>query len=188
MATYNLDQEQLSSEGIQTQNIVAKLDLDIELDLSYLSSQLTKSNYDPEQAPSLIFRVEDLPTVLITKSGALLFTGGDSMELILSAYECIARELAEVGVKPLKSKEEIEIQNVVSTLELPTEVDLHTLSINLGIENLEYEPEQFPGLVYRISDGPVTLIFSSGKVVITGARSTQDVLSAAESVRSLIPT
>ena len=46
----------------------------------------------------------------------------------------------------------------------------------LGLENIEYEPEQFPGLVFRMKDPKVViLIFSTGKVICTGARSKENV-------------
>jgi len=49
---------------------------------------------------------------------------------------------------------------------------LNAVALGLGFENIEYEPEQFPGLVYRIKQPKVVvLIFGSGKLVITGGKS-----------------
>jgi transcription initiation factor TFIID TATA-box-binding protein len=59
------------------------------------------------------------------------------------------------------------------------EINLNSLAISLGFENIEYEPEQFPGLVYRIRDPKVVaLLFSSGKIVCTGAKDPNDVMKA----------
>jgi transcription initiation factor TFIID TATA-box-binding protein len=188
MTSNFLDQDQLSSEGIDIRNIVAKLDLDVELDLHYLSSQFPNSSYEPEQYPSLIFRPENLPTVLITNSGILLFTGADSMDSIISAHKEVSNQLENIGLSDTGEEREIEIQNLVATFELENEIDLNQVSIELGLENIEYEPEQFAGLVYRIESGPSVLIFSSGKVVIAGGKSTHEIRSAASTVREQLPS
>ena len=186
MVSFNLNEDELSSAGVAIRNIVAKLDLDEEFDLSYLSSMIPNSSYEPEQYPSLVFRPSGLSTVLVTRTGKLLFTGGDSIESLRDTYRCISDELENIGVDHVGRVEEIEIVNVVSTFELDSNVDLNYLSINLGLENTEYEPEQFPGLVYRIENGPVVLIFSSGKVVVTGAESSSEILDAVNTIRGLI--
>lgn len=70
---------------------------------------------------------------------------------------------------------------------IDAEIDLNELSIELGLENIEYEPEQFPGLVYRPSDtNCVLLVFGSGKVVITGGRSVEEDTDAFEKLRNRI--
>ena len=186
MKSNNLNEEELSSEGIEIKNIVAKIDLSIELDLSYLNTQLPNSTYEPGKYPSLIFRPDNLPTILITNSGILLFTGGDSKKAIYEAYQVISSELESVGLPNTGDKNEIKIQNVVSTLDLDRSLNLNIISVELGLENIEYEPEQFPGLIYRITDGPVVLIFASGKIVITGGKSNQDIINAASVVRNKI--
>ena len=183
MASFNLNEDKLSSAGVAIKNIVAKLDLDEEFDLSYLSSKIPNSSYEPEQYPSLVFRPPGLSTVLVTRTGKLLFTGGDSIESLRDTYRRISDELEKIGVDDVGRIEEIEIVNVVSTFELDSNIDLNHLSINLGLENTEYEPEQFPGLVYRIEDGPVMLLFSSGMVVVTGAKSTPEILDGVNKIR-----
>ena len=186
MASFNLNEGKLSSAGVVIKNIVAKLDLDVEFDLSYLLSEMPNSSYEPENYPSLVFRPQGLSTVLVTRTGKLLFTGGDSTENLRNTYRRISEELENIGVDDVGRIEEIEIVNVVSTFELNSNVDLNHLSITLGLENTEYEPEQFPGLVYRIENGPVVLIFSSGKAVVTGAESTPEILDAVNKIRELL--
>jgi transcription initiation factor TFIID TATA-box-binding protein len=186
MDYFNLNEDDLSSAGVAIKNIVAKLDLKVELDLSYLSSEIPNSSYEPEQYPSLVFRPHGLSTVLITRTGKLLFTGGDSTECLRDTYRRISDELEKIGVDDVGRIEEIEIVNVVSTFELDSNFDLNHLSISLGLENTEYEPEQFPGLVYRIENGPVVMIFSSGKAVVTGADTTPEILDAVNTICELI--
>lgn len=186
MISNSLDEDKLSSCNIEIKNMVAKLDLDAELNLSYLSSQFPNSSYNPERYPSLIFRPEGSSTVLITMSGILLFTGGNSMESVSEAYRQVSKELNKIGLKNIKDEDEIRIVNVVSVFDLEMELDLNCLSIELGLENIEYNPEQFPGLIYRVENGPVALIFTSGKTVITGAESTDEILDATDTVRELV--
>ncbi len=71
---------------------------------------------------------------------------------------------------------EITVQNMVATVDLGARLKLDSIAITLGLENVEFEPEQFPGLVYRVRDPKVVmLIFSSGKVVCTGAKKIPDI-------------
>ena len=75
------------------------------------------------------------------------------------------------------------VQNMVATSDLGVEFNMNEVAVGLGLENVEYEPEQFPGLVYRVEEPKaVILVFGSGKIVCVGARSTEDVLKAVEKV------
>jgi transcription initiation factor TFIID TATA-box-binding protein len=75
----------------------------------------------------------------------------------------------------------IVIQNIVATADLSGELNLSEVALSRGLENVEYEPEQFPGLVYRIKEPKVVmLLFGSGKIVCTGARKIEDVSLAVD--------
>jgi len=75
------------------------------------------------------------------------------------------------------------VQNMVATSDLGAEFNMNEVAVGLGLENVEYEPEQFPGLVYRVEEPKaVILVFGSGKIVCVGARSTEDVSKAVEKV------
>lgn len=186
MNGFNINKKELSASGIDVRNIVAKLDLGIELDLEYLSSELNNSSYEPAQYPSLIFRPNGLSTVLITRTGILLFTGSNSIKKLQDTYERVTSELVKLGIENNRGLENIEVVNIVSTFDLNFDIDLNHLSIRLGLENIEYEPEQFPGIVYRIENGPVILIFSSGNIVITGATTTVEIIKAKNQIEELI--
>jgi transcription initiation factor TFIID TATA-box-binding protein len=181
-----LDQDELIEKEVAIRNIAAELDLEIELDLSYLSSEIEYSSYEPERYPSLIFRPPNLPTVLITKTGKLLFPGGSSVESIIDAYYTTVQELEDLGIKDIRGVEDLRVVNLVSTFQSEERLDLPELSIRIGLENVEYEPEQFPALIYRVEPDSVALIFSSGNVVITGATSCKEVLTAAQNVRDVV--
>ncbi|MCC6004975.1 MAG: hypothetical protein LM590_11620 [Thermofilum sp.] len=75
----------------------------------------------------------------------------------------------------------IEVQNIVASANLRGTVDLERAAFLL--ENSMYEPEQFPGLIYRMQDPKVVLlIFSSGKVVCTGAKKEEEVKRAVDNI------
>ena len=186
MTRFNIDKERLSASGINVKNIVAKQNIEIELDLDYLSSELPNSSFEPENYPSLIFRPVGLSTVLITRTGVLLFTGADSVANLQETYECVTSELENLEIESEKSIDDIEIVNIVTTFSVDSKLNLSHLCVRLGFENTEYEPEVFPGVIYRIDGGPVVLIFSSGNVVITGAISTKEILDAKNQIKKLI--
>ena len=72
---------------------------------------------------------------------------------------------------------------MVATADLGGELNLNEVAISLGLENVEYEPEQFPGLVYRIREPKVAmLLFGSGKIVCAGAKKVEDVSIAVEAL------
>ena len=90
----------------------------------------------------------------------------------------IADKLEKIGVKVYKNPEMV-IQNIVATSDLEGELNLSEVAMGLGLENVEYEPEQFPGLVYRLKEPKVVmLLFGSGKIVCAGARKTEEVTLA----------
>jgi transcription initiation factor TFIID TATA-box-binding protein len=75
------------------------------------------------------------------------------------------------------------VQNIVASSDLGQKINLNVIAITLGLERVEYEPEQFPGLVYRLDDPKVVLlIFGSGKLVCAGARIPQDIDKAVDKI------
>jgi transcription initiation factor TFIID TATA-box-binding protein len=83
----------------------------------------------------------------------------------------------------IPKKPEITIQNIVASADLHTVLNLNAIAIGLGLENIEYEPEQFPGLVYRLSVPKVVmLLFGSGKLVVTGGKKPADAEAAVEKI------
>lgn len=79
----------------------------------------------------------------------------------------------------------IEVQNIVASVDFGNRLNLNAIAIGLELENIEYEPEQFPGLVYRLDESSVVvLLFGSGKAVVTGAKTTEDVTRATNAVET----
>lgn len=137
--------------------------------------------YDPDQFPGLIFRLESPKvTSLIFKSGKMVVTGAKSTEELIKAVKRIIKTLKKHGIDII-GKPKIQIQNIVASANLHVNVNLDKAAFVL--ENNMYEPEQFPGLIYRMDDPKVVLlIFSSGKMVITGAKREEEVYTAVKKI------
>ena len=109
-------------------------------------------------------------------------TGAKSLEHVKTAIDLVTKQIAAAGV-PVNKDPEIVVQNFVATSDLGAPIDLNAIAISLGGGKVEYEPEQFPGLVYRIDEPKVVvLLFGSGKLVCTGARRPSDVEKAVEKI------
>jgi transcription initiation factor TFIID TATA-box-binding protein len=165
------------------ENVVASTSLGQELDLKAIALALGGSEYEPEQFPGLIYRIKEPKTaILLFRSGKVVCTGAKSLESVKTAIALVSKQIAAAGIT-VKKDPEITVQNIVATSDLGTQVDLNTVAITLGLNQVEYEPEQFPGLVYRLEEPKVVLLmFGSGKVVCTGARKPEDVEKAMEKI------
>ncbi len=161
-ATPNLD--------INIQNVVASASLDQKIDLLAIMKVFRNVEYRPKQFPGLVFRLKRPKTAtLIFSSGKMVCTGAKSEKMARSAVNKVVRELKNNGILILK-KPKIVIQNMVASANLQRRIDLE-IAADL-LDNVMYEPEQFPGLIYRMREPKtVLLLFASGKLVCTGAKS-----------------
>ena len=169
---------------IQIQNVVASSSLGSELDLRAIAAKLERAEYAPDEFPGLIYRLQKPKTaVLLFHSGKVVCTGGKSQKEVEESIRIISRLIRSAGQK-VTSRPVIEVQNIVSTGDLESEINLSSIALTLGLDRVEYEPEQFPGLVYRLDEPRVVvLLFGSGKLVLTGARRASDAQRAAEMVK-----
>ena len=183
MAPHYLMESDTYMTEIKVQNIVASTTFAEKLDLDVIAQSLEDAEYEPEQFPGLVYRLGNPKTAtLLFRSGAANCTGAKTIEDVKTTIKIIAEKLKKIGVKVYKNPE-IVIQNIVATSDLGGELNLSEVAIALGLENVEYEPEQFPGLVYRIREPKVALLlFGSGKIVCAGARTIEDVSLAVDKV------
>jgi len=135
---------------------------------SLLSQALEVSEYDPEKFPGLIYRIKEPKTALLLfGSGKAICTGGKSLNDVRESVDIVADKLLKAGI-PVERHPEITVQNIVATSDLGAGINLANIAISLGVEHIEYEPEQFPGLVYRLEDPKVVcLLFGTGKMVLS---------------------
>jgi len=168
---------------IKIENIVATTSLGKELDLQKMLIALVGAQYDTARFPGLVYRMKS-PKVamLLFRTGKVVCTGGKNIEDVHTALDLLVKQIAAAGM-PVNHKPEIIVQNIVASADLGCVINLNAVAISLSLEKVEYEPEQFPGLVYRL-DKPkvVMLIFGSGKVVCTGARKIEDLELAVEQI------
>ena len=157
-------------------NVVASTKLAEAFDLLKIEAKLEGAEYDKNKFPGLVYRVKaPKAAFLIFTSGKVVCTGSKNVEDVRTAIINLAKTLKSVGFENINMQPEIHIQNVVASADLKTDLNLNAVALGLGLENIEYEPEQFPGLVYRIKQPKVVvLIFSSGKLVITGGKSPEE--------------
>jgi len=167
------------------ENVVASTGVDRELDLDAVAEDLDGTDYDQEKFPGAVYRTQDPKSAaLIFRSGKIVCTGAKSTDDVYESLDIVFDELRDLGID-VPSNPEITIQNIVSSGDLGYPVNLNAVAIGVGLENIEYEPEQFPGLVYRLDDPHVvTLIFGSGKVVVTGAKEPADAGRALDIISS----
>jgi transcription initiation factor TFIID TATA-box-binding protein len=172
-----------SMTTIKIENVVATTLICKELDLQKTARALEGAHYDTDRFPGVVYRIKEPKTaMLLFRSGKVVCTGARSIADVGAAIAILARRIAAAGT-PVVKKPEILVQNIVASADLGTVLNLNTIAITLGLDRVEYEPEQFPGLVYRL-DTPkvVTLIFGSGKIVLTGARNTEDIEAAVKRI------
>ncbi len=142
---------------------------------------LEGADYDPEQFPGLVYRTQDPKSAaLIFRSGKIVCTGAKSTDAVRESLDIVFDELRDLQI-PVEDEPEIIVQNIVSSADLGRNLNLNAIAIGLGLENIEYEPEQFPGLVYRLDEPEVVaLLFGSGKLVITGGKQVEDARQAVD--------
>ena len=163
------------------ENIVASTVFAKTLDLNLIAQRIVDIEYEPDRFPGLVFRIKHPKTAtLLFTSGKGICTGAKNADEIRKVIHRISDELQHIGLEVYEKKDlDFEIRNIVATAALNGELNLSQVAMGLGLENIEYEPEQFPGLVYRLKEPKVVmLLFSSGKIVCTGGRTVDDVSKA----------
>ena len=167
---------------IKIENVVASTAIGTKLDLNEVIRVLEGADYNKE-SPGVVYRTASPKTAaLIFGSGKIVCTGAKSIADVSVGLSKVFEKLKEMGVQ-ITSKPEITIQNIVASADLGRVLNLNAIAIGLGLENIEYEPEQFPGLVYRLSNPKVVmLLFGSGKLVVTGGKRPEDAEAAVEKI------
>jgi transcription initiation factor TFIID TATA-box-binding protein len=171
--------------SISIENVVASASLDQKIDLLAIMKIFRNVEYRPKQFPGLVFRLKRPKTAtLIFGSGKMVCTGAKSEKMAIQAVNKVVRELKDNGII-IQGKPTITIQNIVASANLHGKIDLETAADIM--ENVMYEPEQFPGLIYRMSEPKVVmLLFASGKLVCTGAKYEGMVKEAVEKLHEIL--
>lgn len=168
--------------SVRVVNIVVSTSLEHDIPLEKMAAVLPNTEYNPEQFPGLVIRIKEPKTsALIFSSGKVVCTGAKTLEKVEESIAQIIQALKKINVE-ITIKPEITVQNIVASGQIGMDLNLNKLAMKL--DNTEYEPEQFPGLVYKLMEAKATfLLFSNGKIVCTGTKSEDEVHAA---VRKLI--
>jgi transcription initiation factor TFIID TATA-box-binding protein len=161
-----------SERSYKVQNIVATTSLGKPIPLTKLARTQPNTEYNPETFPGLVLRIkEPKSAVLVFSSGNLVCTGTKSISQVKQVIQAVIKQLKKINVN-ITTKPRITVQNIVASGTINLKLNLNFLALEM--ENTEYEPEQFPGLVYKLIEPNATfLLFSNGKLVCTGTKNKQ---------------
>ncbi|MFA5141386.1 MAG: TATA-box-binding protein [Candidatus Woesearchaeota archaeon] len=172
-----------NTKEIKVVNIVVSTSLEHDVPLEKMASTLSNTEYNPEQFPGLVLRIkEPKTTALVFSSGKVVCTGAKTMDEVSKSIAKIIKTLEKINIK-IEITPIINVQNIVASGNIGMDLNLNVLAMKLP--NTEYEPEQFPGLVYKLggksgADRATFLLFSNGKIVCTGTKSEQEVDQAVD--------
>ncbi|AGO13992.1 AaceriAGR134Wp [[Ashbya] aceris (nom. inval.)] len=163
------------------QNIVATVNLDCRLDLKTVALHARNAEYNPKRFAAVIMRIrEPKTTALIFASGKMVVTGAKSEDDSKLASRKYARIIQKIGFSAKFT--DFKIQNIVGSCDVKFPIRLEGLAFSHGTFS-SYEPELFPGLIYRmVKPKIVLLIFVSGKIVLTGAKQREEIYQAFEAI------
>jgi len=155
----------------QIVNLVASANLNGTLDLYNLAMSIPNIEYEPEQFPGAILKLrEPKVSMLLFKNGKVICSGAGSEKEIEQGIRKASKLIHEIQPEiKVQRKVKYTVVNLVATANLNQTLDLFYTALNL--DNVEYEPEQFPGAILRIHDPKITLLlFKNGKVICAGAK------------------
>jgi transcription initiation factor TFIID TATA-box-binding protein len=137
--------------------------------------------------PKYIRHNKDGPLITVYGSGKYIIVGSNTNEQLQRTRDRFLELLVNHNRLSAPVDSWFEVQNIVGSGTLGQEIDLKRLLITLGLENAEYEPEQFPGIVYRDPDHAcVVMIFRTGKIVVTGSSSKDSLSQAAKKIKNIV--
>ncbi|GAB7017081.1 TATA-box-binding protein [Methanogenium cariaci] len=172
-------------DSLKIENIVASAKIAESLDLQVVSSQIKDAEYNKKRFPGVVLRMQD-PKIaaLVFGSGKVVLTGAKSVDSLSRGLEILGGRLRDLNIE-IAEKLEYKIQNIVTSADLGTPINLNKIAVGFNLDRIEYEPEQFPGLVYRLEDPKVVvLLFGSGKLIITGGKQPEDAKRAVNKILS----
>ncbi|BFU23772.1 transcription initiation factor TFIID, putative [Entamoeba histolytica HM-3:IMSS] len=150
-------------------NVVSTFQLGVKLELRKIVQKARNAEYNPKRFAGAIMRISSpKSTALIFQTGKIVCTGTRSIEESKIASKKYAKIIKKIGYPIHYSN--FNVQNIVGSCDVKFQIALRTL-VDSYLAFCQYEPEVFPGLVYRMASPKVTLlVFSTGKVVLTGAK------------------
>ena len=174
------------SSSLKIQNVVATVRVATALDLAELAERIPGADYEKKKFPGLVLRMSSPKVVVLAFApGKLVLTGMPHPDVLPSAFSNVLEILRDAGAE-LESFDPPRVVNIVTSGSFGEGVALQRLAIAMNLEHIEYEPEVFPGLVYRSEAGGVALIFTSGALIIAGALSIHQAQTVSDEVWHLV--
>ena len=172
----NISMDENEYSSLKIENIVASGVIADEIDLAEISSKIEGCELNTKRFPGAVYRIDEPRMAsLIFSSGKVVLTGIRNEESLGEGLNKVLSSLKEAGVNILPVPK-VAVTNIVCSYDIGRFINLNRVVAKLSLEAIEYEPEQFPGLVYRIRDPKiVALLFSSGKIILTGGKNLTDV-------------
>ncbi|KFM15767.1 TATA-box-binding protein [Marine Group I thaumarchaeote SCGC RSA3] len=175
----------LSVPIIDIVNVIASAKFENTIDLEKTIERIPQTEYNPSKFPGLVLRLSfPKASVLIFESGKMICTGTKSKEQSIRAINSVMSRLAIHGIDLGEKEPEIEVQNMVASVNLKGVINLEKCARILP--KSMYEPEQFPALIYRSDSPAVMLVFGSGKLVCTGNKTEEDIFRAVASLHCIL--
>jgi len=170
---------------ISIENVVASATIDQKLDLKEITEKFPDVEWNPDMFPGAVFRIKSPKTAtLLFRTGKMVCTGAKSEDMARKAVKKVVEALRAKKIK-IKKDAVVTIQNIVSAVNLGGKIHLEQAARTLP--RSMYEPEQFPGLIHRVLEPKtVILIFASGKLVCTGAKTEKDVYRSVNNLHSTL--
>jgi len=168
-------------------NLVASSSLGTGLDLYNLATAIPEVEYEPEQFPGAILKMDEpRVSLLLFKNGNIIISGASSEKDIKTAIKKASKIISEVQKNvTIKDRVSYKIVNLVATSNLNKQIDLFNAAVTL--DNIEYEPEQFPGAIVRIFNPKLTmLLFKNGKLICAGAKSEEDIVKGLNKLKKVL--
>lgn len=169
---------------ITIENIITYAQIADEIDIEEIAGRLPEFKYNPDEFLGLTLKLENPnAAVLLLPNGKAICTGAKKIEDAETAINKLINKIKGIEIK-VKKKPKVETQNIIASVDLKKELNLDLISKDLLLENIDYEPKQFPGLIYRIDDiGASLLLFSSGKIICTGVKTIEEASDAIKIVK-----
>ncbi|MBX0325180.1 hypothetical protein EGH21_19325 [Halomicroarcula sp. F13] len=176
--------EKIKSRGLSVGNIVATVLVANELDLTEIASNLQAAEYHSEVDSHLTYSPKEsiCVSLRVPSTGRVTVTGAKNSEQICTGLMQLCSELDKIGMSAEFDREKIIIQNVIATRGIGQEIDLDALTASLGDERAEYNPDNFPGIIYRPNIPGTALIFRTGKIVFNGVKNYEQLAELSDNV------
>ena len=171
----------------QIVNLVASANLNATLDLYNLAITIPNIEYEPEQFPGAILKLkEPKVSMLLFKNGKVICSGASNEKEITLGVWKASKLIHEIQpTVKIQKNPKYEVVNLVATANLNATLDLFRTAMSL--DNVEYEPEQFPGAILRIHDPKLTLLlFKNGKLICAGAKKEEYLKKGLKKARELV--